>query len=283
MQFLTFRGHAIACERQGSGPALLFLHNGGTSHHIWRGVMARLRDGFDVIAIDLLGYGDSSRPGSGYDMETYVALVGQVLDTLQVDKVCLVGNCMGSAIALHYAQAHPQRVQGLVLVNPLTEQTFKGGWLAWVLKLRQAAPRTVGPIYDGLGRLKLPRMLAAPSLAFQLGSRGVKQGLHHDDELARHFAARGQLQALLAVLADIDAYAEVDRFRAREGFPAVATLWGRRNRVLSVRVGETLNQCLRPVASSVLPDCGHLAVMEAPDEVARFIREFHARHVSPAA
>lgn len=282
MQFIPFADNSIAYERLGSGPTLLFLHNGGTSHRIWQGVMARLSDRFDVIGIDLLGYGESSKPGSGYDMATYVAMVAQVLDTLQVEKACLVGNCMGSAIALHFTAAYPQRVQGLVLVNPLTEQTFKGGWLSWVLKLRQASPRTVGWVYEKLGRVRLPRLLAAPSLAFQLGPRGVKAGLQHDEELARHFASEGQLHSMLSVLADIDAYAQVDQFNVADhaDFPPVATLWGRKNRVLSAKLGEELDQCLQPVASTALPDCGHLAMMEAPAEVANFIREFHANYVS---
>lgn len=285
MQFLPFRNGKIAYERLGQGPTLLFLHNGGTSHHIWQGVMERLCDSFDVIGIDLLGYGESSKPGSNYDMATYVASVKQVLDTLGVDKVCLVGNCMGSAISLHFAATYPERVQGLVLVNPLTEQTFKGGWLAWVLKLRQASPKTVGWMYDQLGKLRLPRVFATPSLAFQLGPRGVSKGLHHDTELARHFASRGQLHSLLSVLADIRAYAEVDQFKVAEhkGFPPIATVWGRKNRVLSAKAGEALDQCLRPVESKALGDCGHLAMMEAPDEVAAFIRDFHSRYVRKQA
>lgn len=281
MQFIPFRDGRIAYERMGQGPTLLFLHNGGTSHHIWQGVMERLSDSFDVVGIDLLGYGESSKPGTGYDMATYVASVKQVLDALKVDQVCLVGNCMGSAISLHFTAAYPARVQGLVLVNPLTEQTFKGGWLSWVLKLRQASPHAVGWLYDKLGALRLPRVLAAPSLAFQLGPRGVKQGLHHDRELSQHFASQGQLHSLLSVLADIRAYAEVDQFKVTEhqGFPPIATVWGRKNRVLSAKAGAELDQCLRPVQTSALPDCGHLAMMEAPDEVAAFIRDFHANHV----
>lgn len=281
MQFVPFRGNNIAYERMGQGPTLLFLHNGGTSHHIWRGVMERLSDSYDVIGIDLLGYGESSKPGDSYDMATYVTSVKQVLDSLGVTGVCLVGNCMGSAIAMHFAAAWPERVQGLVLVNPLTEQTFKGGWLSWVLKLRQVSPRFVGWAYDKLGHLRLPRLLAGPSLAFQLGPRGIKQGLQHDEELSRHFASQGQLHSLLSVLADIRAYAEVDKFKVAEhkDFPPIATVWGSKNRVLSAKVGSDLDQCLRPVSTTALPDCGHLAMMEAPDEVAAFIRDFHINHV----
>lgn len=276
MQSLEFNDWTIAYERMGSGPTLLFLHNGGTSHRIWLPVMEQLRDRYDVIAIDLLGYGQSSKPGDSYTMETYVSIVDHVLSTLDVSSVLLVGNCMGSAISVHYASQHPERVRGLVLVNPLTEATFKKGHLSTALKARQASPGMVGGLYNRVGKMRLPRWLAAPVWAFQLGSRGRKLGIHKDEALADLHASDGQLNSLLKVLEDIDAYGDIDSLseETRANLPPIATFWGGSNRVLSAKQGAALNEVLQPVTTETLNDCGHLVMMEAPEELARFIEEF---------
>lgn len=276
MQHLDFREWSIAYQRMGSGPSVLFLHNGGSSHRIWLPIMESLADSYDVAAIDLLGYGESSKPGHSYDMDTYVDMVRTVLDTLGMERVILVGNCMGSAISIHTAEALSDRVRGLVLVNPLTERTFSKGWLAGVLKLRQAAPSVVGGLYRTLGKIRLPKWSASSALSFQLGQRGRKQGLHHDEVLQGHHASQGQLDSMLSVLADIEAYADIDALSEERiaNLPPLATYWGSSNRILSAKEGEALNEQLSPVMSGASADCGHLVMMEAPDEVAQFIHSF---------
>lgn len=265
---------SIAYERQGSGPPILFFHNGGTSHAIWLDVMARLAPRFDVVAVDLLGYGASSKPGGGYTMINYVALVEALYAELKIERATLVGNCMGSAISMSFARLHPDRVSGLVLINPLTQATFSAGWLAAALKLRQASPRAVGGLYKRLGALKLPGWTAAMSLAFQLGSVGKDREVQNNPSLRACHSSEGQLRSMLEVLADIDAYAELDRFVPPPGFPERMTIWGAENRVLSARAGEKLNQTLRPTRQQRLAGCGHLLMLERPEEVADSIDGF---------
>lgn len=272
---IPFRTWNIAYERRGSGSPLLFLHNGGTSHRIWRDVMNNLQSDYDVIAIDLLGYGESSKPGHSYTMDVYVDLVVTVLDTFQIDRVTLVGNCMGSAISLHMAHQHPERIRGLILINPLTEATFNHGWLAPVLKARQASPNLVGRAYKTISNVKLPQWTAPGSLAFQIGKAGRQRGIHKDGELQQLHASKGQLRSMLDVLADIDAYAEIDAPGfVTPDFPPIYTIWGEDNRVLSAKAGARLNKTLEPHASCTIPECGHLVMMESPDKVANHMRQY---------
>ena len=279
MQQLNFREWTIAYRRMGQGEPVVFLHNGGTSHHIWLQVMEQLQGEYDCIAVDLLGYGASSKPADAYTMDIYVDMVRTLLDTLELDRVSIVGNCMGSAIALHAARALPERFRAMVLVNPLTEATFSAGWLAGALKARKAAPGLVGGLYRGLSQFQLPRWTASSTLRFQIGRRGAEQGVHKDPTLQAQHASDGQLRSMLAVLADIDAYAEIDAPNFAEKLPPIATIWGEDNRILSAKVGKNLHQHLRPEASHALKGCGHLVMMEAPEEVADAIRE-HFRSTS---
>lgn len=280
MQKIPFRNWSISYRRMGSGPALLFLHNGGTSHRIWAPVMERLAPRHDVIAVDLLGYGASSKPGHDYTMSVYVDLVQCVLDTLRLPQVTLVGNCMGSAIALHFAHRHPERVAALVLLNPLTRDTISRAKLAPVLSLQRHGPRIARTLFGQAARLRLPRWTAGTALAMQFGPLGRRAGLTKDTALRALHSSEGQLRSMLAVLDDIEAYEAIDRGALTEPMPPICTIWGQRNQILSAAAGRELNTKLRPRAEHMLPDCGHLAMMEMPDEVAaiveRFVHEHHA-------
>lgn len=274
METISFRDWTIAYTERGRGDTLLFLHNGGTSHHIWTRVTEQLSERYRTIAIDLLGYGESSKPGRNYTMDVYVDMVRTVLDALDIERVFLVGNCMGSAISLHFAKRYPERVRALVLINPLTERTFSKGWLAGVLKARQLSPTLVGGAYRKLSSIRLPTWTARSSLAFQLGKRGRQEKIHHDDALKALHSSDGQLRSMLEVLADIDAYAAIEQPGFTDDLPPILTIWGEANRVLSAKAGQALNQTLRPTDSCTIADCGHLVMMEAPKEVAAYIKDF---------
>ena len=71
-----------------------------------------------VVAVDLRGHGRSEAPAAGdYAVESLAADIAAVVDALGLGRFVLVGHSMGGAAALAYADAHPERVAGLVLVG----------------------------------------------------------------------------------------------------------------------------------------------------------------------
>jgi pimeloyl-ACP methyl ester carboxylesterase len=268
METFDFRGLPIAYVRSGRGKPVVFLHNGGASHAIWRPVVAELSTRHEAFALDLLGYGASAKPADGYTLETYTDMLGEFLDALELETVALVGNCMGSAIAASFARQHPRRVRALVLVNPLTEATFAQGYLGAV---------TRGPV-RGISRVlvgkRLPRWMARQVLRFQLGPVATFRTLAHGEELCDCYGNEGQMRSLLAVVDDLDSYAALDAFVPDDAFPPICTIWGDANRVLSPRAGRRLNETLRPAREEWLAGCGHLPMLEQPEAVASTIASF---------
>lgn len=276
METFDYRGLPIRYVRQGKGEPVVFIHNGGTSHTIWRDVLPKLAGRYEVFALDLLGFGASAKPETGYDLENYISLLEAFVDAHRLAPVRLVGNCMGSAMSLGLAMRRPQDVRAMVLVNPLTDATFSAGWLGSTLWLRKKARGLSHAIYAGLGAFRLPRAVSQQSLAWQFGSIGRAKKLHLTRDLCACFTAEGQMKSLTNVLDGLMAYAVFDELRPGAGFPPACTVWGLENRILSPEAGRRLNETLQPVRQEWLEGCGHLAMLEKPDEVAAIITEFFA-------
>jgi 2-hydroxymuconate-semialdehyde hydrolase len=115
----------------GAEPPALLLHGSGpgvSAWANWRTALPGLSAGRRVLAPDIVGFGYTDRPdGFTYTRENWVAHLIGFLDALDLEKISLVGNSFGGALALWLAHRHPERVHRLVLMGsvgvefPLTE------------------------------------------------------------------------------------------------------------------------------------------------------------------
>lgn len=105
----------------GSGPPVLLLHGSGpgvSAWANWRLVLPRLAEHFRVIAPDQLGFGGTGRPADGrYGRARWTAHAVAVLEALEMERVSVVGNSMGGAIALSLAESRPDLVERIVLMG----------------------------------------------------------------------------------------------------------------------------------------------------------------------
>src|SRR3712207_4793249 len=81
----------------------------------WRHVMPALAKNYTVIAPDLRGLGDSSKPLTGYDGKTLAEDIHQLVTQLGFKSIFLVGNDIGVFVVYPYAAAHPTEVKGLAV------------------------------------------------------------------------------------------------------------------------------------------------------------------------
>src|SRR5919112_985979 len=101
----------------GHGDPLVLLHGWPETWYAWHKVMPALAKNYTVIAPDLRGLGDSSKPTTGYDGKTVAEDIHQLVTKLGFNTIFLVGRDIGSFIIYPYAAEHPSEVKRLVIMD----------------------------------------------------------------------------------------------------------------------------------------------------------------------
>lgn len=127
-------------------PPIVLVHGLASSSHIWNFVAPLLAEcGYEVMAIDQRGHGESAKPDSGYDFSTIIADDHALLTALRIEKPLLVGHSWGAMVALQYATLYPDDVHSLVLVDGATSQfSLREGWTQAKAREVLAPPRFAG-------------------------------------------------------------------------------------------------------------------------------------------
>lgn len=103
---------------EGTGPAVVMFHGNPTWSFLYRKVILALRDGFRCVAVDYPGFGLSERPnGYGYTAAEHAAVIGKLVDHLQLDGFIVVGQDWGGPIGMTVAMERAGRVSGMVFAN----------------------------------------------------------------------------------------------------------------------------------------------------------------------
>lgn len=267
-------GVQIAVSIGGSGPPLLLLHGHPQTRAIWHRVVPELRKRFTVVAADLRGYGDSSKPLGAADHGNYAKRVMAqdqlaLMQALGFDRFDVLAHDRGARVAHRLAQDHPQAVRSLVLLDiaptlamyQQTSEAFARAYWHWFFLIQKA------PMPE--------RLIAADPAAYVLEVMGNRSaGLAPFDpralaEYQRCLALPGTGHGLCEdyrAAAGIDLeHDRADREAGRVLQMPLLVLWGARG---------VVHQCFKPldewrrVASDVqgqaLP-CGHYVAEEAPE------------------
>lgn len=282
MRTFTHDGLTVAYRDEGHGPAIVMLHNGGTSSCIWRHQIDALSDRHRVVAVDLPGFGASPRPAEPARLGDLVELVAELVRSEGLAPAVFVGNCMGTNVAATLARSAPELVTAVLAVNPLTEASFSAGRLGLLHRMERVAAAPTHLLRSLSRRVRAPRPVGVATLRFQLGDKGVARGVHRDPELLACQLRPDQVPALVDVLDDMAAYGELDVQGVPAGTP-VWVVWGAQNRVLSRRRAAHLGRVLHAERVEVLEGCGHLPMLEDPGAVTSLVEDLVARTSVPAA
>jgi len=103
---------------------VVFVHSLAGNTQQWSAQLSHIRTTRRAIALDLRGHGQSSSPeNDDYSIDSMAQDVQTVVDQLGIERFILVGHSMGGSVAGAYAGVYPERVAGLLLVDPSGDST----------------------------------------------------------------------------------------------------------------------------------------------------------------
>jgi pimeloyl-ACP methyl ester carboxylesterase len=120
VQTIEVGGHRLAFRRAGAGAPVLLVHGITTYSFLWEGVLQRLAASgrYDVVAVDLLGCGDSDKPlDASYSIKAHADLLGRFAAALGLGRLHLAGHDLGGGIAQIMAVRQPGLLRSLSVVN----------------------------------------------------------------------------------------------------------------------------------------------------------------------
>lgn len=127
----TVARHELARERVGgtafrqvgNGEVILLIHGVGLNADVWEPQIAELSKSHRVIAIDMLGHGESDLPEGIVTLSSYVRQVETLLNALAITEANIIGHSMGGLVALGFALAHPKRALRLAVLNSVYKRS----------------------------------------------------------------------------------------------------------------------------------------------------------------
>ena len=131
LQHVSIHGHSVGFRRGGTGQTILLIHGLAGSSKTWDDVIPLLPPHADVIAVDLLGHGESAKPSGDYSLGAFASGLRDFLSILGVESVTIVGHSFGGGVAMQLAYQHPHLVDRLVLVG----SGGLGREVSWLLRL----------------------------------------------------------------------------------------------------------------------------------------------------
>ncbi|MFI5421121.1 MAG: alpha/beta fold hydrolase, partial [Nitrososphaerales archaeon] len=110
----VYHGITLSYFDKGTGIPLVFIHGALGSKDLWKNQVDALSKQYRVIAFDVRGHGDSTKPEEGYGPKSMLGDLSAFLDHLKLDHAVLIGSSMGGVLAQMFCLSNPDRVLALV-------------------------------------------------------------------------------------------------------------------------------------------------------------------------
>jgi len=249
-------------------PTVVLVHGFGATGRSWFKVQPALVRNYHVLIVDLPGFGRSDKYPGDYSMDAIARKLLRVLDAKGVKRAHLVGHSWGTAICLATALRAPQRVQSLTLISSFAYEAQLPPTLIW------ARAPVLGELIFGL--LWDARLDDRMNYSFYDSARHIHPA--GVDAARKLLSLPGAMAASLAAVRGM----HFGRMQTRYGEiqQPVLIISGRDDRLTRLPAARRLANDLPNAQHLVIPQCGHIPLIEQPAKVVqamdRFIRDRHA-------
>ncbi|HUO16657.1 MAG TPA: alpha/beta hydrolase [Verrucomicrobiae bacterium] len=247
----------------GRGVPLVLIHGMFGDFLDWEPVLETLSEACRVIAVDLPGFGESSKPRIEYSAELFTEALHDLFAQLEVKRVVLAGNSFGGQLAILYALRYPEMVAKLVLVN-------SGGFRKWTaeeiaLTESRFTEQALGAVTPQINAILFANVFTRQTETSVRYLQKQNSKLERSDYPAyAYVVARSIHLSLTSFLTD----------RVGELRCPTLLVWGEQDPVLPLPQAEAALKCLQNGQLQTLPGCGHAPQLECPKEFMKNVIPF---------
>ena len=223
------------------------------------------RHGFRVLRYDLFGRGTSDRPEADYDIHLFTKQLEDLLDALQlVQPVSLVGLSMGGPITATFTARQSNRVDKLVLIDPVGARPIP---LSWLLNLG-SLPFVGEVLLTLFGRDSMVRNIASDFSDEKLDKHFLDQYIHQ-----MHY--KGFRRAILSTIRNhmLNSFLDVYRHVGSLNKP-VLLIWGRKDTTVPLSHSKDLLAAMPQAEFHIIEDGSHIPQYEKPAEINALLFNF---------
>jgi pimeloyl-ACP methyl ester carboxylesterase len=246
---ILYKNTKISYSDSGKGTAVVLLHGFLENQSMWNAFVPQLSQKNRVITIDLLGHGASDSLGYVHTMEENGDMVQQVLSHLRIRKAVFVGHSMGGYVALAFAERHPTKMKGLVLLNSTAKEDSPER-----KQNRDRAIKAVKKDYETFVRLSIANLFSPDN----------RERLQNEIESVKLEALKTPLQGIVASLEGMKIRKDRAFLLQSDAYPKLLIL-GKKDPVLIY--DETILQIENTDTQLVTFPDGHMSAIENCEEL----------------
>ena len=256
LKTILYKNTKISYSDSGIGNTIVLLHGFLENKKMWLEYSNLFSEKYRVVAIDLLGHGESDCLGYVHKMEDNAGAVNEVLEHLNIEKATIVGHSMGGYVGLAFAELYPEKIQKLVLLNSTSKEDSAEKKLN-----RTRAIKAVKQNYVNFVSLAIANLF----------SENNRIRLAEEIEKVKTEALKTPLQGIIASQEGMKIRKDREELVRKKLFPILLIL-GKKDPVLNYE--ESLSQIEDTTVELVSFEDGHMSQIENKEALKAILLDF---------
>ena len=240
----------------GNGRPVIFLHGAGAGAVTWYPSINTISRTFQVIAPDIIGYGESDKPDAPYNRPYFSKWLKDFIKELGISKAHIVGLSQGGAIALQFALENAEMVDKLVLVDSAGLGAKVSFW----------------PLIGTIWMNSFPSSMANHFFSRYILHKPINRDPNHSNYSISVLKYKGGKNAFKQGRGT--AVSKISEELLKQIKNETLIIWGKDDKLFPVEYGETAAKIIPNAKLHLIQDAGHLPLMDQPENFNKILDDF---------